>query len=109
MNSNRKDRTTSVEDILNENFLLDPSAMQESASSSVRKQLWDNEGARIRDHKLQVLYRVDVHWILSSQEKQNEIEKEILVHLRQIQLWDSVSAMALFLNNILKNVSTCSR
>ena len=101
LNSNRKDRTTSVEDILNENFLLDPSAMQESASSSVRKQLWDNEGARIRDHKLQVLYRVDVHWILSSQEKQNEIEKEILVHLRQIQLWDSVSAMALFLNNIL--------
>lgn len=47
------------------------------------------------------MYRVDVHWILSSQEKQNQIENEVVTHLRQIQLWHSVPEMLSFLNDVL--------
>ncbi len=41
------------------------------------------QGGRIRDHKLQSLYRMEVHWLTASQEKQTELEKSILLHLRQ--------------------------
>ena len=88
-----------VEDILSGCFLLSPADMQ---NSSFRTKLWEQfGGSRVRDHKLQVLYRVDVHWILSSQKIQNQIEDEILDHLRKIQLWGSINEMVSFLNDVL--------
>ena len=90
-----------VEDILKEKFLLSPSDMQ---NSNYRKKIWSlvsDESIRIRDHKLQVLYRVDLHWILSNQKAQQDIELEILLHLRQIALWLSNSGMVSFLNDVL--------
>ena len=92
-------KDAAVEDILAKHFLLSPADM---SNSSTRSKLWDQfEGCRIRDHKLQVLYRVDVHYILSSQKISNQIENEILDHLRKIQLWGSVKEMALFLNDVI--------
>ena len=90
-----------VEDILKEKFLLSPSDMQ---NSNCRKKIWGlvpDETIRIRDHKLQVLYRVDLHWILSNQKAQQDIEREILLHLRQIALWLSNAGMVSFLNDVL--------
>ena len=42
------------------------------------------QGGRTRDHKLQALYRMEVHWLTASQEKQTELEDQILLHLRQV-------------------------
>ena len=94
-------KNSCVEDILKEKFLLSPSDMQ---NSNFRKQIWGlvpDEAIRIRDHKLQVLYRVDLHWILSNQKAQQDIEREILQHLRQMALWSSNSEMVSFLNDVL--------
>lgn len=49
---------------------------------------------------LQVLLRAEVHWLLSSQEKQQQYEDSMLAHLRQISLHAGNPAMLEFLGRL---------
>ena len=46
---------------------------------------------------MQVLFRLELHWLLARQDDQKKIEEEMLVHLRQISIWDSPNQMLTFL------------
>ena len=81
-----------VEDLIERSFLVNPQTI------SKRKTSLEISG-RIRDHKLQVLYRMELHWLLPSQDKQRRMEDEILAHLRQISIWQSPEEMVKFLND----------
>jgi hypothetical protein len=83
---------TSLEDMMAEYFLVNPDTVTKRKG---------NKTVRIRDHKLQVLYRVEVHWLLASQERQTKLEDEILVHLRQISIWDTPNEMLTFLQEVI--------
>ena len=83
---------SSVEDVIGENFFVDTSTIGQRKTSLLTAN-------RVRDHKLQVLYRMEIHWLLASQEKQREVEADILAHLRQISIWEeSPEQMAKFMN-----------
>ena len=59
---------------------------------------------RIRDHKLQILFRMEVLWLAPEQELRKSYLDEILVHLRQISIWDSPKEMLVFMQEILTSV-----
>ena len=54
------------------------------------------------EHKHQVILRVEMHWILSSKEKQTEIQKEILDNLRSLATLKSNSEMVNWLETVSK-------
>ena len=84
-----------IEDVIEDNFLVDTQTIGSRKTSLVTAN-------RVRDHKLQVLYRMEIHWLLASQEKQRRIESGILAHLRQVSIWETETSgpeeMAKFMN-----------
>lgn len=81
-----------VEDFVEQNFLVTPETVGK------RKTAREKDG-RVVDHKLQVLYRVELHWLLASSEKQRSFERDILLHLRQIGIWASSREQNAFLSD----------
>ena len=81
-----------LEDTIRKNFLIDPDVITK------RK---PNKDQRNRDHKLQVLFRIELHWLLASQEYQKKIEDEMLDHLRKISIWDEHEKCLAFLKEIV--------
>ena len=75
----QKNKTSKIEDLLSDFFLVDP--------TTVKKRKGIHE-VQIRDHKLQILFRIELHWLLANQEDQKKYEKEMLEHLRQISFLD---------------------
>jgi len=57
--------------------------------------------ARIAEHKVQVLFRAEVHWLLARKESLEAYENEILQHLRQISLYGSPQQLTSFLNDVM--------
>ena len=90
-----QETTFSLEEMMNSYFLVD--------SNTVGKRKGAKE-VRIRDHKLQILFRMEVSWLAPQQELQKSYLEEILVHLRQISIWDSPNEMLSFMQEILANV-----
>ena len=91
-----KSKSDGVEDLMEENFFVDPATIASRKTST----MGDGMG-RIRDHKLQVLYRIEIHWLLPNQEKQRGLESQILAHLRQISIWKGQDEMIHFLQEVL--------
>ena len=93
-NSHKKSKTksSSLEEMMNEYFLVD--------SNTVGKRKGSKD-VRIRDHKLQILFRMEVSWLAPQQDIQKSYLEEILVHLRQISIWDSPNEMLSFMQEIL--------
>ena len=93
-NSHKKSKTksSSLEEMMNEYFLVD--------SNTVGKRKGSKD-VRIRDHKLQILFRMEVSWLAPQQDLQKSYLEEILVHLRQISIWDSPNEMLSFMQEIL--------
>lgn len=85
-------KSSSFDDLVSGNFLVDPGVVSKRRS---------NKAVRIRDHKLQVLLRIEFHFYLPNQERQRQVEEEMLAHLRQISIWDSPNEMLTFLQEIL--------
>lgn len=85
-------KSSSFDGLVSGNFLVDPGVVSKRRS---------NKSVRIRDHKLQVLLRIEFHFYLPNQERQRQIEEEMLAHLRQISIWDSPNEMLTFLQEIL--------
>lgn len=90
--ANRVKTECSFDDLISQNFLVDPCVV------SKRK---PNKNVRIRDHKLQVLFRIEFHFFLPNQERQQQVEEGMLAHLRQISIWDSPNEMLTFLQEII--------
>ena len=81
-----------MEDMITEFFLVDPATVTKRKANKI---------VRTRDHKLQILFRIELHHVLANQELQKKIEDEMLVHLRQISIWDSPNEMLTFLQEIV--------
>lgn len=82
----------SIEDVIRLNFLVGPIQVGQRKTSQT-------SDGRIRDHKLQALYRVELHrWSVNSKDV---LEEEILIHLRQISIWESPRVMFQFLTECL--------
>ncbi|TRY63892.1 hypothetical protein TCAL_00389 [Tigriopus californicus] len=82
----------SVEDVTRLNFLVGPIQVGQRKTSQT-------SDGRIRDHKLQALYRIELHrWSVSNRDI---LEEEILIHLRQISIWESPKVMFRFLTDCL--------
>jgi len=56
---------------------------------------------RVTQHKVQLLLRVEVHWLLASQAKLQHYEDSMLAHLRQISLHGGNTVMTEFLSIVL--------
>ena len=61
----------------------------------------NNLGVRVSQHKMQVLLRAEVHWLLASRDRQEEYEESILAHLRQMSLHGGQIVMTDFLSGLL--------
>ena len=83
-----------LEEMMEEFFLVDPNTVGKRKGS---------KEVRIRDHKLQILFRMEVSWVMPAQELRKKYLDQILVHLRQISIWDSANEMFTFLQEILTN------
>lgn len=79
---------TLVEELIEEHFAVDVDVINNRRTSADEK---------IRDFKLQSLYRMEVHWLLASRQKQAKFEADLLSHLRQISFKQSPSEMQGFL------------
>ena len=88
----QKTKSSTLEDLLSEFFLVNPETISKRKANKV---------VRTRDHKLQILFRIELHWLLANQEYQKKIEDETLVHLRQISIWDSQDEMLMFLQEFV--------
>ena len=75
-----------LEDLITSRLLLD---VPEVAKKHVNT-------ARVAMHKLQVLLRAEVHWLLASKEKTEKYEESMLAHLRQVALHSSNPVMLEF-------------
>ena len=75
-----------LEDLVTSRLLLD---VPEVAKKHVNT-------ARVAMHKLQVLLRAEVHWLLASKEKTEKYEESMLAHLRQVALHSSNPVMLEF-------------
>lgn len=84
--------STTLEQMMGEFFLVDTDTVTKRKG---------NKSVRIRDHKLQILFRMELHWLLASQEIQKQVEDDILVHLRRISIWDSPNEMMTFLQEFI--------
>ena len=84
-----------LEDLVTSRLLLNvPSVAQRFAKAP-------DSTSRVTMHKLQVLLRAEVHWLLASKEKTQEYEDSMLAHLRQIALHASNPAMLEFLGTTI--------
>ena len=92
--SHKKNKaTSSLLEMMNEYFLVD------SITVGKRK---GSKDVRIRDHKLQILFRMEMSWLPKSYLELYCCDlDEILVHLRQISIWDSPHEMLSFMKEIL--------
>ncbi len=89
---------TDLEDVFCANFLVDPGVVAQRRTSL-------HLPGRTRDHKLQVLYRMEIHWLMSNEFKQSDCVSEMLMHLRQISLWnEGEPVMQRFLQDTLTPV-----
>ena len=61
----------------------------------------NNLAVRVSQHKVQVLLRAEVHWLLASRDRQEEYEESILAHLRQMSLHGGQSVMTDFPSGLL--------
>ena len=81
-----------LEDMMEEFFLVDPITIANRKGT---------KDVRVRDHKLQVLFRVEVSWLMPQQELRTKYLGQILEHLRKISIWGSPNEMSTFLQEIL--------
>ena len=63
-----------VEEVVTARLLSDVAAVAASSNN--------NLAVRVSQHKVQVLLRAEVHWLLASRERKEEYEESILAHLR---------------------------
>ena len=49
--------------------------------------------------------RMEVHWLLASQDKQKQVEGDILAHLRQISIWEESPEM---MTKFMHDCMTCN-
>ena len=56
---------------------------------------------RVTQHKVQLLLRVEVHWLLASQVEQQLYEDSMLAHLSQISLLGGNTVLVKFLSIVL--------
>ena len=84
-----------LEDLVTSRLLLDVPAVGKKHANS------PDSSARVAMHKLQVLLRAEVHWLLASKEKTQEYEESMLAHLRQVALHGSNPAMLEFLGTTI--------
>eukprot|EP00092_Neocalanus_flemingeri_P011686 GFUD01012596.1.p1 GENE.GFUD01012596.1~~GFUD01012596.1.p1 ORF type:complete len:2173 (+),score=594.82 GFUD01012596.1:2-6520(+) len=84
---------TSLEEVVTSKLLLEV--------PTVAKLFSQDPKLRVAQHKVQVLLRAEVHWLLASQAKQQQYEDSILAHLRQISLHGGNAVMTGFLSIVL--------
>ena len=84
---------TSLEEVVTPKLLLDV--------STVAKLYSNNPRLRVAQHKVQVLLRVEVHWLLGNPSRQEQYEDGILTHIRQISLHGGNNVMREFLSLVL--------
>jgi hypothetical protein len=89
----------SLEGVIRSNFLVDPAVIETRRTSHQGKKLVGHKVAR--DHKLQVLYRMEVYWLLGNKEDEEECEQEMLQHLRQISIRHAPDEMHRFLDDTM--------
>ena len=82
-----------LEDLVTSRLLLDVPAVAQKHDNA--------PDSRVAMHKLQVLLRAEVHWLLASKEKTQEYEDSMLAHLRQVALHGSNPAMLEFLGTTI--------
>ena len=82
-----------VEEVVEARLLSDVAAVAASSNN--------NLAVRVSQHKMQVLLRAEVHWLLASRDRQEEYEESILAHLRQMSLHGGQSVMTDFLSGLL--------
>ena len=92
--ANQNSSKFTLEEMMEEFFLVDPNTVGKRKGS---------KDVRIRCHKLQILFRMEVSRVMPQQELRNKYLDQILVHLRQISIWDSANEMFTFLQEILTN------
>jgi len=84
---------TRVESLIEENFLVPPEVIAHRRTNAAQK---------LKDYKLQVLYRAELHWLLANQEKKHSYETEILDHLRKILTLEGTSTgLQIFLQDVV--------
>ena len=86
----------SLEDVVTSRLLLDV--------ASVARLAGEDLALRSARHKVQVLLRAEVHWLLASRARQEEYEEAILSHLRQVTLHAGHHTMLEFLSSVLTQV-----
>ena len=88
----RSHKKAILEEMMNKYFLVDAYTVSKRKGS---------DDVTARDHKLQILFRMEVSWLAPQQDLQKSYLEEILVHLRQISIWDSPNEMLSFMQEIL--------
>jgi len=81
-----------VESLMEENFLVEPDVIEGRRTTTAQK---------VRDLKLQILYRAEVHWLLATRQKQRQYEAEILNHLRKLLTSKGSQALQTFLRDVM--------
>jgi len=84
---------TSLEEVVTTKLLLDVPTVAKLYSSDPKM--------RVAQHKVQVLLRAEVHWLLANQSKQEQYEDSMLTHIRQISLHGGNNVMTEFLSLVL--------
>ena len=84
---------TSLEEVVTTKLLLDVSTVARLYSSDPKM--------RVAQHKVQVLLRAEVHWLLANQIMQEQYEDSMLTHIRQISLHGGHNLMRKFLSLVL--------
>ena len=69
--------------------------------STVAKLFSTDPKLRVAQHKVQVLLRAEVHWLLANQSKQEQYEDSMLTYIRQISLHGGNNTMTAFLSLVL--------
>ena len=91
----------SLEEIMYKYFLIEPAVVENRKS---------NTAVRVRYYKEQILFRLEVHRVMTSQDGKKKIEEEMLAHLRKISIKeDSPKIMLSLLQDILTTDETIGK
>ena len=92
LNHVKKTKQSTLEEMLAKNFLVDTDIVTNRKSKKL---------VRTRDHKLQILFRVELQLNLTCPSLIEKNRKEMLDHLTKITIWDSQNEMLTFLQEIV--------
>ena len=86
---------TSLEEVVTSKLLLEVSSVGKLFSAESDQKL------KLAQHKVQILLRIEVHWLLENEAKQEQYKASMLTHLKQISFHGGNNVMTEFLSNVL--------